>query len=134
MGNYLHELSICSALLDQVTALAALRGADAVNRVTIEVGPLCGVDPALLCAAFAVLRTGSCAAQADLSIDTMDVRVRCNTCDATSAALPNRLACPLCGSFRTRILQGDELRLRRVELSMPPAPMAALACAPSPMP
>ena len=43
----MHELSICSALLDQVSDLAGRRGASAVQRITIEVGPLSGVEPAL---------------------------------------------------------------------------------------
>jgi Zn finger protein HypA/HybF involved in hydrogenase expression len=39
-------------------------GASAVERITIEVGPLCGVEPELLASAFAILREGGCAAQA----------------------------------------------------------------------
>ena len=119
----MHELSICSALLDQVSDLAGRRGASAVQRITIEVGPLSGVEPALLYAAFAVMRTGSCAAGASLSIDTPAIRIRCSACAAESVALPNRLVCKHCGSLRSRILQGDELRLRRVEMFVP-APQA----------
>ncbi len=118
----MHEFSICSALLEQVAALAGKRGASAVQRITIEVGPLSGVDPGLLQAAFAVLRTGSCSAGANLFIDTPPVRIRCMACGAESITPPNRLACAQCGSFRSRIVEGDELRLRRVEMSVPALP------------
>jgi hydrogenase nickel incorporation protein HypA/HybF len=115
----MHEFSICGALLDQVCALADRRGASAVQRITIEVGPLSGVEPSLLHSAFEALRAGSCAAAAILSIDRPKVRIRCNTCEAESTTQPDRLVCPHCGSLRSRILKGDELRLRCVEMSIP---------------
>ncbi len=112
----MHELSICGALMEQVTSLAAARGARCIRRITVEVGPLSGVDAGLLRSAFDVMRAGSCAATAVLTIDTPAVRIRCNTCDAISTTAPNRLVCGQCGGFRSRIVQGDELRLRRVEM------------------
>jgi hydrogenase nickel incorporation protein HypA/HybF len=42
-------------------------------------------------------------------------------CGAQSQAAPNRLVCPACSGFITRLVAGDELRLRRVELRTPPA-------------
>jgi hydrogenase nickel incorporation protein HypA/HybF len=115
----LHELSVCQALLAQVREIASGSGAAAVARIVIEVGPLSGIEPALLERAFAAMRAGSCAADAVLSIETPDVRIRCMTCDAQSQTSPNRLVCAVCGGFRTRIVAGDELRLRRVELNVP---------------
>ena len=116
----MHELSVCQALLTQVAAIAAGRGARLVERITIEVGPLSGVEPALLASAFAALRAGGCAAEAALSIESTAVAIRCMTCGTQSPTKPNRLVCAACGGFRTRIVAGDELRLRRVELRMPP--------------
>jgi hydrogenase nickel incorporation protein HypA/HybF len=121
-----HELSVCQALLLQVTDIAMNRGASAVQRITIEVGPLCGVEPVLLARAFEVLRVGSCAAQAVLSIESPALSIRCLSCNAQSCAQPNRLVCGVCGDFKTRIEAGDELRLRRVELRVS-EPLAACA-------
>ncbi len=111
-----HVLSVCQAMLTQVAQLAAARGASVVERITIEVGPLSGVEPQLLAGAFAVLRARGCAAQATLSIESTPVTIGCLTCGAESQTSPNRLVCTLCGGFRTRIVTGDELRLLRVEL------------------
>jgi len=94
-----HELSICQALLIQLAEIARDRGAEAIERIVLEVGPLSGVDASLLARAFEVACLRSCAAQATLSID--------------------RLLCGACGGYRTRIVAGDELQLRRVELRMP---------------
>jgi hydrogenase nickel incorporation protein HypA/HybF len=114
-----HELSVCQALLTQVAEIAAGRGASHVARITIEVGPLSGVEPALLASAFAIVRAGSCAADAALSIESTAVTISCVICGAQSQTGPNHLVCAICGGFRTRIVTGDELRLRRIELRMP---------------
>jgi hydrogenase nickel incorporation protein HypA/HybF len=106
--------------LRQVAAIAADRGARAVERIIIEVGPLSGVEPGLLARAFAALRAGGCAAEAALSIESTAVTIGCMTCGTQSQTKPNRLVCAACGGFRTRIVAGDELRLRRVELQVPP--------------
>jgi hydrogenase nickel incorporation protein HypA/HybF len=119
-----HELSVCQALLAQVTDIAMNRGASVVMRITIEVGPLSGIEPDLLANAFNTLRSGSCAAEAILSIDSPPIRIRCMSCGAQSCAGANRLICPACGEFDTRVESGDELRLCRVELRVP-QPLAA---------
>jgi hydrogenase nickel incorporation protein HypA/HybF len=111
-----HEFSVCQALLAQVAAIAAQHDASRVARIAVEVGPLSGVEPALLAAAFAVACQGSCAAGAVLAIEPTAVMVRCTACGARSSAAPYRLVCEACGGYRTQIISGDELLLRRVEL------------------
>jgi hydrogenase nickel incorporation protein HypA/HybF len=126
-----HELSICQALISQVTGIANDHGASVVERIVIEIGPLSGVEPTLLAQAFSFARAGSCAADAVLSIETTAVTIICMDCGAQSVTTPNRLLCGVCGEYRTRITAGDELRLRRVELRAPelrPAASAAASC------
>ena len=117
----MHELSICQALLAQVAKIATDRGASAVINIIVEIGPLAGVEPTLLKQAFTFAREGSCAANAMLSIETTDVIISCLSCGAQSRTAPNRLLCSACGGYRARIVAGDELRLRRVELRAPQA-------------
>jgi hydrogenase nickel incorporation protein HypA/HybF len=95
-----------------------------VERITVEIGPLCGIEPGLLASVFAVARAGGCAAEAALLIESAAVTVSCVSCGAQSNPKPNRLVCTVCGGFRTRIVAGDELRLRRVELRMPESQLA----------
>lgn len=119
--SVVHELSVCQALLAQVVEIATDRGASAVSRITVEVGPLSGVEPALLASAFEIVRAGSCAARAILLIETTAVTISCLICGAESQTAPNRLLCAACGGYRTRVVGGDELRLRGVELRVPEA-------------
>jgi hydrogenase nickel incorporation protein HypA/HybF len=121
----MHEFSVCQALLEQVQALAQQHGASAVERIAIQVGPLSGVEPALLAAAFAVARGIGGTGDAELIIESLPVRVHCLRCGSDSEVAPNRLLCRSCGSFRTELLGGDELWLRRVEFCVGPAPPSA---------
>jgi hydrogenase nickel incorporation protein HypA/HybF len=112
-------MSVCQALLVQITQIAHEHRAAAVERITIAIGPLSGIDAAQLDSAFRVMRRGSVAAAAELVVDSVDIRIRCEACGGEAAALINRLTCSWCGGFRTRVIQGDELRLMRVELCVP---------------
>src|SRR3569832_1772755 len=60
--NPMHELSLCRALVAQVSALAAERGARAVSRIRLVVGPLAGDEIALLKNAYPVSSRGTPAA------------------------------------------------------------------------
>lgn len=115
----MHELSVCQNLLVQVADIAAARGASSVARITLEVGPLCGVEPTLLARAFEFARAGSCAAGAELNIEIVGVSVRCMLCGAETQVMPNRMLCGACGGYHTELISGDELRLRGVELRLP---------------
>jgi hydrogenase nickel incorporation protein HypA/HybF len=118
----MHEFSICQALLQQLEELAACHGAHSVRRVTVQVGPLSGIEPSLLSAAFAVARHGGCAQDAELTLESLPLRIRCASCATEAEAAHDQLCCPACGSCCTQLLSGDELLLRRVELVTAPEP------------
>ncbi len=115
----MHELSICQALLDQVEGIAREHGATRVERIVLKVGPLSGVEPALLRNAYPLAAAGTVAEQAELVIEPAAVRVRCSDCGAESDAAPNRLLCASCGGWKTRLISGDELLLANLELTIP---------------
>jgi len=112
----MHELSVCNALITQVEQIAAQNRAGRVARIELEVGPLSGVEPDLLRRAYPLAVAGTIAAEAELVIDVTDVVVHCTECEAESSVLPNRLLCGQCGDFRTQIVSGEELILKRLEL------------------
>jgi hydrogenase nickel incorporation protein HypA/HybF len=114
----MHELSVCRGLLREVERAAATHAARGISRIVIVVGPLSGVDAALLTRAFDAACAGTLAAGAALDVEIPPIRVRCEACGRESAASANRLACRDCGDGRVRLLSGDELLLKRVELSV----------------
>jgi hydrogenase nickel incorporation protein HypA/HybF len=48
----MHELSVCLALMSQVNRIAGEHGAVRVDRIVLNIGPLSGIEPALLRKAF----------------------------------------------------------------------------------
>ena len=114
----MHELSVCQGMLSQMRDIAAQHHARAVTAVTVQIGPLSGVVPELLAHAFSVASAGSIADGASLQLDSLPIRVRCETCGAETEASANRLLCGACGDWHTRLISGDELLLASVELDM----------------
>jgi hydrogenase nickel incorporation protein HypA/HybF len=115
----MHELSVCLSLLEQVQAIAAQHHATAVERILLRIGPLSGVEATLLANAYPLAAAGTIAEHAVLDIESMPVQVHCNDCGADSQAEPNRLLCADCGSWRTRLVSGDEMLLANLELTVP---------------
>ena len=112
----MHELAICQTLINQLEAIAVERNARAVTSIVVGIGPLAGVEAQLLKNAYPVASAGTVAEHAELVIESLPVRVRCNSCDAESEVLPNKLGCKQCGNWRTTLISGDELMLMSVEL------------------
>lgn len=114
----MHELSVCLALLDEVERVARAANAATVRSLTVRVGPLSGVETGLLRRAFEVARCGSIAQAAALHVEVSGVRVRCLACEAESDAVANCLLCARCGTYRTRVIEGEELILTAVEMDV----------------
>jgi hydrogenase nickel incorporation protein HypA/HybF len=113
------------SLLQQVEQIAGERNASKVVKITLNVGPLSGVEPELMRHAYPLAAAGTVAADAELIMKSADLVVHCSQCDSETTVTPNKLLCGSCGDFRTRVISGDELTLLRVELDRPAEPPAA---------
>jgi hydrogenase nickel incorporation protein HypA/HybF len=114
----MHELAICQALVSQVNEIARSRAAR-VHAVRVGLGPLAGIEPRLLAAAYPLAGAGTAVEGSRLAIETTLLRVRCRACEAETTPLPNRLVCGACGDWRTDLVTGDEMLLLSVELDVP---------------
>jgi hydrogenase nickel incorporation protein HypA/HybF len=113
----MHELAVCQALVQQLESVSAGNGGGAVELVRLRIGPLSGVEAALLRRAFPLAAAGTIAEGAELVIDAAPVIVRCTECGRQTEAAPNRMLCGACDSFRVRTVSGDEMLLESVELA-----------------
>ena len=112
----MHELSVCQALVRQLEDILQAEQAVRITQVVVHIGPLSGVEPQLLRQAYPLASTGTAAADAELVLKTLPIRVTCEQCGAETEATVNRLICGVCGDYHTRLLSGDELLLAQVEL------------------
>jgi hydrogenase nickel incorporation protein HypA/HybF len=84
--------------------------------IRVRIGPLAGVEPALLSHAFPLAAAGTSSARAQLELAEAPITVHCETCGAETEAAMNRLICGACGDWHTRLVSGDELLFESVEL------------------
>lgn len=112
----MHELSVCQSIIDQVSNIAEKQHAQRVEKIHVQIGPLAGVEPDLLQAAFPMARANTAAAGAELVISSLPVVVLCPECGFESQVTVNNMVCSCCGNWRTQLVSGDELILQRVEL------------------
>ena len=117
-GPPVHEFAVCQSLLQQVEKLARAHGARSVSRIRVQLGPLAGIEAALLQQTFTLARLGTVAAAAALELETPPIRVRCRRCGGDSEARPNRLLCGVCGDWHTDLLSGDEMLLASLDLEV----------------
>ena len=120
----MHELSICQSLMSQVENIALEHNAQNVTSITVAVGALSGVEAELLKNAYPIASAGTVAKDAELIVEALPIRVKCNQCGTESDATPNKLICKQCGDWRTTLISGDELMLMSVELEKSKEPEA----------
>jgi hydrogenase nickel incorporation protein HypA/HybF len=112
----MHELAVCQGLMQQVEQVAQREQATKVCSITLLIGPLSGVEAALLRNAFPLTAAGTVAEDAELIIEQTPVRVLCTQCGAETSARVNKLVCGECGDFRTQVIQGEEMLLQSLVL------------------
>ncbi|MDX5332738.1 MAG: hydrogenase maturation nickel metallochaperone HypA, partial [Gammaproteobacteria bacterium] len=70
----MHELSVCQSVISQVEQIARTHQAKAVSLVQLSIGPLSGVEPALLAQAFPIAQAGTLAEGAALELESLPIR------------------------------------------------------------
>ena len=113
----MHELSVCQEIITQVNEIAFQNQASVIESITLQVGPLSGVEAPLLKQAFPLAAAQTIAENADLIIEELPVIVKCKLCGSHSTVVPNKLLCSQCGDYHTQLVSGDEMLLASVELT-----------------
>ncbi len=88
-----------------------------VNKVTLEIGQLAAVDESALRLAFSIITKGTMVEPAVLEIIPVAGLARCNTCQHIVNIARYYDSCPDCGQFALVVTQGEELRLKNLEVS-----------------
>lgn len=114
----MHEMAICLGLLSEAARVALAHHATAVTRLSVQIGPLSGVQAPQLARAFHIARIGTLAETANLDIDATPVVVWCEPCGTETEVPPNALLCGDCGTWKVTLRSGNELLLKRVDLAL----------------
>jgi hydrogenase nickel incorporation protein HypA/HybF len=111
-----HEYSLVLSLIERVKVEALAHKAQAVHRVELSVGELSGVEPDLLASAFEIVRVGTLAEDAALSVALVQARWQCPSCGIDLDSRQS-LNCPTCAK-PARLIQGAEIILEKLELEI----------------
>lgn len=113
----MHELSIATAVIDEVTRQVAAAGGGRVRSITLRIGRLSMIQAGTLRGCFELAAADTALAGARLECVDVPVRIWCPACRA-ERELPGiqRLACPACGRPCGDIRAGRELDLESIEL------------------
>lgn len=109
----MHELSIMQNVVKICEQNAAGKR---VKSVTLEVGELSGIIPDALEFCFESCTKGTILEDAQLVIEIIPPKVRCNGCGALFNIKAYYDSCPECKGFDIEILFGEELRVKELEV------------------
>ncbi len=112
----MHELSLCRSILDIVNDHVTDKPGRHVKKITLEIGQLSGVDESALRFSFDVIIKGTIAESALLEIIPLPGQAMCNTCHKIITLEHYFDPCKTCGQFTLTVTQGDELRVKSMEI------------------
>jgi hydrogenase nickel incorporation protein HypA/HybF len=115
----MHEMGITAEVLRAAIEGAEQVGATRINSVHLTVGELTEIVPDALQFAWETLTPGTLAEGAVLEIDHTPGHSVCMTCENEFDHDRWDRICPKCGSFATKAVSGDELRIDSVDADVP---------------
>jgi hydrogenase nickel incorporation protein HypA/HybF len=112
----MHEYSIIEALLDQCEKEAKKAGTNKILNITVKVGKLSGIEPALLQSAFEFFSEDSFSKGAKLNLLKQNVEIECKKCGYKGDLHQLDFICPKCESESISVIDGEDLILMSLEM------------------
>ena len=113
----MHEMALAEGIAQIVEGTARANAARAVRAVWLELGALSHVEQEALRFSFDVVVRGTVAEGARLEVVTTPGRAWCMPCGDTVDLARLGDACPRCGSHQLQVTQGDEMRVKEIEIA-----------------
>lgn len=112
----MHELSLCENIRQVLEQQASLQQYQRVKTVWLEIGKLSCIEPEAIRFAFEIVMQGSIAEQARLEIIELPGEARCLDCLQSVQIQQRYDECPFCGSCRLQIHNGEQMRIKELEV------------------
>ena len=113
----MHEVGLMQSVLDLAEDQARRAGASQIHEVRLRIGQLSGVVSEAMDAAFGILRQGTLASEASLTIETVSGACWCRGCNREFETSEQLCECPTCGALSAELRRGRELELISLEIS-----------------
>jgi len=113
----MHEMALCEGLVQALKQQAKAQDFARVHKVFLEIGALATIEPDAMRFNFPIVAKGTLADGAELEIDYMDGQAWCMQCSTKVAVKRHGEGCPECGSYQLQILDGQQMRIKQLEVS-----------------
>jgi hydrogenase nickel incorporation protein HypA/HybF len=115
----MHELPITESILKIVLKHAETNNVRRVVAIHLQIGKLSELEDEWIQRYFDYLSKGTVAQGAELKIERMPIRVKCDVCSnsyETEMAKLGDLVCPACGEKGCTLLSGREYYIKDMEV------------------
>jgi hydrogenase nickel incorporation protein HypA/HybF len=113
----MHEMSLAEGILQIVEDTARANAAAQVRAVLLEIGALAHVEEQALRFCFDAVTHGTVADGARLEVRATPGRAWCMPCGESVALARLGEACPRCGGYQLQITQGEEMKVKEIEVA-----------------
>jgi hydrogenase nickel incorporation protein HypA/HybF len=112
----MHELGITQSIIEICEDNARRNKAQIIRSVTVDIGELSGVVPDSVEFCFEACSKGTLLEGAKLVINRIPALGRCMECHKECPLELTTFTCPSCSSPALQRIQGDELRVKEMEI------------------
>lgn len=112
----MHEMSLCEGILGVLQQQANAQNFRRVKTVFLEIGALAGVEIDAMRFSFEVVMQGTLADRARLEISLIPGSAWCLGCGHQVGVSQLYDECPLCGSFQLQVEDGQQMRIKELEV------------------
>lgn len=112
----MHELGIVKHVARTLDELAEENHITKIGSVTLQVGEVSGIMTELFQDCWNYFRVKHpLLTECEMKIETIHALTYCEGCGKTYDTIPHGRICPLCGSEKTWLLQGNECSIKEIE-------------------
>ncbi len=112
----MHEFFIVQNIIKTVEDILHKYPGKRVTKAVLLIGKFSGVEIDLLKNALEFFKTGSVLEEAEILIETQDLKIKCLDCGKECIKDKWDVTCPYCGSTNTQVIAGEEMFLKTLEL------------------
>lgn len=113
----MHEMAVTQSILDIALEYGERAGAERVTALNLVIGQLSSIVDDSVQFYWDIISKDTICEAATLNFERVPAQMRCLDCELAYTLARGLEACPQCGSFRVRVVGGDEFRLESIEIS-----------------
>ena len=111
----MHELTVIENILNISAKVADDNDLKSVTAINVDVGSMQHLNEEIMKNGFEAAKEDTIFASAELKLNWLEVKLRCNSCLKIFTPGGENFFCPYCGDNDTNLIQGMELIVKSIE-------------------